>query len=392
MSLDARCETPAFETTVFAHQLHHRLIRFLDTSRAIPLSEIADFTSWKLLVPEELPKTPDGRRRPFSQKELTAVIQEMGRTMALPGPVTVELSGEHAAVLSIVAQAIQETYPGAQVIAEARDGLVYTILEQMKSSAAGSSERHAICFPYMGPRHPSAEAPMYSPRDSERIELVMNRARQILRDSLRSNSKERVPSDTARRDAIINTFIIEFNRWFDSDEKEGGPSGETKQLLDSMLRTQITQLSVDARKPLVLFDTYGYGVKVIIGAAQIKRLMPDAHITLGFIESFEHSAQEGQLGAIPTVAAGPLRDIRVEWPFVLTGLDPTNHLPLFRSASQKLTSSHLRWINMLLLLYNRAVIGRDEELAAAWKRTMREGKSPFSNPAFAQSYTFIDTP
>jgi hypothetical protein len=312
--------------------------------------------------------------------------------MDLPDPITVELSGEHAVVLSIVAQAIQETYPGAQVIAEARDGLVYTMLEQMKSGPEHASERHAICFPYMGPRHPSAEAPMYSPSDSERIEQIMDRARHILRDSLRSNSKERAPDDTARRDAIITTFISEFNRWFDSNEKDGGPPAETRQLLDTMLHTQITQLSVDARKPLVLFDTHGYGVKVIIGAARIKRLMPEARITLGFIESFEHSSPDGQRGAIPTVARGPLRDIRLEWPFILSALDPATRLPVFRAGSEKLTSSHLRWMNMLLLLYNRAVIGRDAELSAAWKTAVKEGKNPFSDPAFARSYTFTDTP
>lgn len=387
-----------FKPQRFALQLNDRLSSFLDQQRTIPLSELGDLTKWNLLVPSELPKRSDGKPRPFTRTELTAVVSELTKTMGLPPSTPLELSGEHAMVLSIAREETLTAYPNAQVIVEARDGLVYSLLDHMR----GTTNRHttigAISFPYMGRNHPSSEAPMYTAHESNLIELVMERARQILRgvlltvDGAGNLTGGPLLNNAARRDSIVGAFITQFNAWFESDTTAGGPSREAKQLIDRMLGAQIKALSLDQHKPVILFDTHGYGIKVLIGAARLQAAFPKATISVALIESFNHNLNDRQQAAIPPITTPPLRDIRVTWPFILTELDKKSNLPVFRPVSPRSPSALLEWATTLLLMYNRAAMSDDHTLWKEWHAAVRSGSNPFTDPTFIERYTFGNPP
>jgi len=386
-----------FKPQRFAHQLNDRLSSFLDQRRTISLSELGDLTRWNLLVPSELPKRGNGKPRPFTRRELTAVVSELASTMGLPPSTPLELSGEHAMVLSIAREEILSTYPNAQVIVEARDGLVYSLLAQMRATTTRHTTIGAISFPYIGRNHPSAEAPMYTAHESNLIESVMERARQILRgvlltvDAAGNLTGGPLLNNAARRDSIVGTFIAQFNAWFESDTSAGGPSTETKQLIDRMLGAQIKALSLDQHKPIIIFDTHGYGIKVLIGAARLQAAFPKATFSVALIESFNHPLNAQQQAAIPPITTAPLRDIRVTWPFTLTELDKNSGLPMFRPVSPRSPSALLEWVTALLLMYNRATIGDDHALWKEWQSAARSGSNPFSDPKFIERYTFGDS-
>ena len=323
--------------------------------RRLRADELSRFSEWGIPGPEFFPMDAAGRPRPFTPEEfgriVWGVLKEMNvadRSAKLLRPNLDDfLSGKDARALKAVnyfleslpatREYIAEHYPHHRVVALARDGNLLHLANDFAHPEAVREVARSIYFslPTLGGPHANALEGIAAHTGT--IHDIQSAADRIYRE---------VEADfkAGKMESFAAAFIEKFRQWL----RENADAAE---FLKSFLGPQVNRLKLDESEPILIYDTIGTGKSSLVVASYIREIHPQApvDVLLGFmVDAFKLSVRDDY-----PVKAYEFGD----WPFQIKSFDASSG-NIYFTYTGKLSD----WVINMLLAYNRAVIGRDEEL------------------------------
>jgi hypothetical protein len=344
----------SFDVETFTDELANNLRQM--NGRTFMLDDLVDPERMGFPALERFPKGPDGKPRAFTFQEVRSIVKKVEGQLSVFDDSS--LHGNDWFSLPVITRLIRQKFPDSRVITVARDALAMNVYDHWQAVLETGTERLQRVDPvYLGYLHNDKKRLENSPWGESALGVykIQEQAQDVLRTMLERFPERLVIDTDLRRQRLTEEFVKEFN---------ARTSGDTflEATLDDMLKAQILALNIVSSERVVVFDSAGRGVTPLILAARIKKYVPGVRVDIALGNSL---GMEGTREYFPSLDSKDIHIPENEWPYYFSGLTSDTRHPFFRFNLQ--ADGFGFWLRMILRIYNRARIGRDDEILEAFE-------------------------